>query len=235
MEGSIEANTSIHKKYKYVAPTPPTSLIDNTSFTIDFADRKFVQIGLDPSFDFNVMIHLITSSRHVVITHEVLKLIYSSMGHILSVILDPPTKARSTIFLNDASILITKMVYRGENNLVIESKNYSGCRILLNRENLLVLQDLELCIQQTVEYKSTIIRQIVMSQIAQAHEYLHKERAQGMPMIFDEVKKTLARSSIKSTTEPDYMPQIKMVAAQQVTERWYGYDEVDHKVCYSNH
>lgn len=233
MADSIDVHAPALKKYKYVAPTPPITLIDNTCFTIDFADRKFIHIGLDPSSDFNVVIHVITASRHICITYEVLKRIFTTMGHILSVILDTPTKARSTIFLKDDSTLITKMVYRGENNLVMESKNHAGCRVLLNRENLLVLQDLESCILQTVTYKSTIIRQTVMTQIAQMHEYLHKERFHGMQMIFDEVKTVLGRCNITPTTELNFISQLKLIAAQQITERWYGYDEVDSKVIIS--
>lgn len=231
MAGSIDLNKIAYKRFKYVAPTPPNSLIDNSNFTIDFAERKFIQIGIDPSSDFNVVIHLITASRYISITPELLQRIFSMMGNILSVILDPPSKARSVIFLKDNFTMITKMVYRGENNLVLESQNQDGCRVLLNRENLLALQDLETSILNIVLRKSTIIRPAVMNQITQIHEFLNREHAQGnIPMIFDEVKQAILRNKIPSTYEPNFMNELKLMAAQQVAERWYGHDEVDSKV-----
>ncbi|VVC27578.1 Hypothetical protein CINCED_3A025128 [Cinara cedri] len=42
------ADTNAVKKFIYIAPTPPADLIDSTSFTIDFAGRKFLHVGLDP-------------------------------------------------------------------------------------------------------------------------------------------------------------------------------------------
>ena len=231
MVALIDENSNAHKRFKYIAPTPPTSLIDNTCFTIDFVDRKFIHIGLDTSNNFNVVIHLITASRHICITPELLQRIFSMMGNILSVILDVPTKTRSVIFLKDDFTLLTKIVYRGENNLVLESQNQTGCRVLFNRENLLSLQNLETSILNIVLRKSTFIRPIVVSQIAEIHEYLNKERVQGnMPMIFDEVKKTILRSNIQSTAEPNFINQLKLMATEQVAERWYGRDEIDFKV-----
>ena len=231
MAGSIEENKIVYKKFKYIPPAKPTSLLDNTCFTLDFTNRKFVHIGLDPTNDFNVVIHLITASRYVIITHEFLKRVYSMMGHILSIILDPPSKIKIDTFLRDDSITITKMVYRGENNLVIESKHHAGCRVLLDRENLLALQDLETSILQSVSYKTSFIRPIIMNQIKQIHEFLNYERARGaMPMIFEEVKQAIIRCDMTSPLDPSFMSQLKLIAVQQIAERWYGHDEVDHKV-----
>ncbi|KAF0719019.1 Uncharacterized protein FWK35_00018775, partial [Aphis craccivora] len=66
MDGSIADNTALYKKktYTYVPPSPPTQLIDSSSYTMDFAARKFLHIGIDPSENFQVVVHVLTSSRY---------------------------------------------------------------------------------------------------------------------------------------------------------------------------
>jgi len=50
MVGSIEDNAALYKKtFTYVPPSPPAGLIDSTNFMIDFAERKFLYVGLDPT------------------------------------------------------------------------------------------------------------------------------------------------------------------------------------------
>lgn len=44
MVDSIEVNTAVHKKFEYVASTLSDNLIDSFSFTVDFTDRKFIQV-----------------------------------------------------------------------------------------------------------------------------------------------------------------------------------------------
>lgn len=221
------------RKYVYIPPKPPGNLIDCTSFTINFTDRKFIQIGLDPSDDYSVKIHIITPSRYVSITPDFLKRIFSLMGNILSVILDTPNKSRGVIFLKDNSITLSKMVYRGENMLIIESDIQDGCRVLLSGQNLLTLQELEQCIFECVQQKFSITRQVVLNQLNQMFGYLDKERAQrNMPMIFEEVKTFIRRSNINTNGEFNFLNQIKWLATHQVAERWYGVDEVDVKVSF---
>jgi hypothetical protein len=48
----------------------PVDLIDTTNFTIDFTGRKSINIGLDPSNDFNVSIQIITPSRFVCLSTD---------------------------------------------------------------------------------------------------------------------------------------------------------------------
>ena len=56
--------TALPKKFVYIPPTPPTDLTDSTSFTIDFAGRKFLQVGIDPTCDLTIVILIITPARH---------------------------------------------------------------------------------------------------------------------------------------------------------------------------
>jgi hypothetical protein len=75
------------KTFIYVTPSPPAELIESTSYTLDFAARKFVQIGVDPTEKFKAVVHFLISSRYVYIIPDFLKKIFSFMGSILSFIL----------------------------------------------------------------------------------------------------------------------------------------------------
>jgi len=79
MAGSIEDNAALYKKKTctYVPPTPPAELIESTSYTLDFAARKFVHIGILPSSSFIIMEHILTSSRYVHLTTDFLRKKYS--------------------------------------------------------------------------------------------------------------------------------------------------------------
>ncbi|CAI6364373.1 unnamed protein product [Macrosiphum euphorbiae] len=118
--------SSSERVYKYIAPAPPAELIDCTNYTIDFVNRKFLQLGIDPTQQFNVCVRIITSSRYVNISVDFLKRIYSLMGQILSYILDTTVKYKRFIFLENEFVLVTSMIYRGECMLVIESKVEQG-------------------------------------------------------------------------------------------------------------
>jgi hypothetical protein len=109
MAGSIINNTI--NKYKYVAPTSPSSLIDCSTYTRDFAACKFINIGLDSTDHFNAVIHIIILSRHVSISMKFLRRIFSLMGNILSFILDKPVKYKWITFLETDSYRTSSMVY----------------------------------------------------------------------------------------------------------------------------
>ncbi len=55
MAGSIGDMAVVYKKknFTYVPPTPPAELIDSTSYTLDFVARKFLNVGLDPTDEYN--------------------------------------------------------------------------------------------------------------------------------------------------------------------------------------
>ncbi|CAI6375271.1 unnamed protein product [Macrosiphum euphorbiae] len=128
MAGSIADNASIYKKkpFTYVPPSPPAGLIDSTSYTLDFTTRKFVLVGIDPTDDFQTVIHILTSSRHVKLTTDFLKRIFSLMGNVLSFIQEIPKSYKRNIFLETEFFKLSSMVYVGANVLLIESKPRTG-------------------------------------------------------------------------------------------------------------
>jgi hypothetical protein len=100
----------IKQTFKYIAPTPPSELLDSSVFVIDFTNRKFVHIGFDSRDNFNIAIRIITPSRFIDISPQILKRIYSHIGEILSFILDPPQKYSKSIFLEDETVTISKTI-----------------------------------------------------------------------------------------------------------------------------
>jgi len=60
------SNADLYKKtFTYVLPSLSTELIESSSFTFDFVARKFVNVGIDPTEKFQVVVHILTSSRCV--------------------------------------------------------------------------------------------------------------------------------------------------------------------------
>jgi hypothetical protein len=95
-------------------PKPPKNFIDSTTFVLDFTDRMFVHIRLDPADEFNVVVLIILpSSRHISISPEFLTRIYLFMGYILSIILDSSEKTNENIFLAEKTIKLAKATFTG--------------------------------------------------------------------------------------------------------------------------
>lgn len=229
MAGPVANMADIWKKpFKYTPPSPPVELIESTSYTIDFTNRKFVHIGIDPTENFQVAIHLLTSSRYVNISPDFLRRIFSLMGNILSFVLEQPEKYKRTLFLETEFNKLSSMMYSGENVLVIESKNHEGCRILLNRSDLIQLQYLEWCIFETVTRKSTIIRPVVLKQFETIGNYLDQEftNVKSPPKTNEEmivfIKNLSDHKIIGSTPKEDmnFISQLKINATIQLAEHW---------------
>ncbi|KAE9521895.1 hypothetical protein AGLY_017702 [Aphis glycines] len=230
MAGSFANMDAINKKknFTYIPPTLPTELVDTTSYTIDFAARKFVHIGIDPSEKFQVTVHLLTSSRHVKITPDFLKRIFSLMGNILSFVLEQPVKYKRMLFLETKLYKISSTVYGGENVLVIESKTQDGCRVLLNREDLIHLQYLEWCIFKTITRKSIITQPAVLKQFDLFLNYIDVEslKVDPPPKKPDEmmtfIKNIRDESVISKIPKNDvnFISQLKMYASSQLAEHW---------------
>jgi len=227
MAGPVANMANIWKKtFTYVPPSPPANLIDCSNLTIDFTARKFLNIGLDPTDEFNTKIHIITASRYVNIPTDFLMRIFRLMGNILSFILDRPEKYNRKLFLETDSISLTSMVYQSENTLVIESKIQDGCRVLLNRSDLLQLQDLESTIYDIIKRKSDIIKPIVMHQIDLIATFLKINVPLQNSAI--EIMRTRVRNidtnyiSIHVIGENDYIftSQLKLYATDYIIKKW---------------
>ncbi|XP_060865282.1 uncharacterized protein LOC132946181 [Metopolophium dirhodum] len=229
MAGSIGNMAALYKKkFIYVPPTPPSELIESANFTINFTERKFLHVGLNPTEKFDVSILIITPSRFVKISVDLLRRIFSLMGNILSFILDQPQKYKRNLFLETEIISMSSMVYQGENMLVIESKTQAGCRVLLSRTDLMKLQYLEWSINETVVRKSTIIRPLVLKQFETMGNYLDQEftKVDSPPKTPEEMIVFINNLSddkiIGSTPKEDmnFISQLKMYASSQLAEQW---------------
>ncbi|XP_050066056.1 uncharacterized protein LOC126555137 [Aphis gossypii] len=205
----------------------PPDLIDTANFTIDFAGRKSIIIGLDPSNDFNISVQIITPSRFVCLSTDFLRRIYSLMGNILSIICEPPVKSRERLF-KDETITLSKTSYRGENMLVVESYLQQGCRVLLSRQNLLKLQDMQWIINETIALKSNILRDTVVNQIDLVATYLnanvHVEKTltvEEIIAIVQNIHNDLAIMNIVPKNECNFTNQIKLFAYKQLAQRWF--------------
>ncbi|KAL4083534.1 hypothetical protein QTP88_028850 [Uroleucon formosanum] len=189
------------KTFTYVPPTPPAELIESTSYTLDFAARKFVHIGIDPTEKFQVVVHLLTSSRHVKITPDILTRIFSLIGNILSFVLEQPEKYKRTLFL--------------------ETEFYKLST------NLIQLHYLEWCIFETVKGKSTITQPAVLKQFDIFLKYIDVEftKVDSPPKNPEEmvtfIKNVRDDSVISKIAKSDVNPisQIKMYASSQLAEQ----------------
>jgi len=86
------------------------------------------------------------------------------MGNILSFILDRPEKYKCTLFLETDLFNLSIMVYGSENMLVIRSKPQDGFRVLLNRTDLIQLQNSKNVIYETVVRKGVYTRALILKQ-----------------------------------------------------------------------
>lgn len=215
-------------KYKYVPPAQPNELIDCTSYVLNFEDRKFIQVGIDPSSHFDIRVDIITASRYVRITPNFLKRILTIMGSILSIILDPPMKTKPPVFIEEDSLILSKMVYKGENVLVIESKSQDGCRVLLSTRDIFALQNLESSIFQSVSRKNVFTRPLILKQILQIKSFL-KKNSKTLPKTFKELQTYIMRFDQNLIEIPknelNFINDIKMMSSKQLAEEYYGKDE----------
>lgn len=223
MAGSIIDNAAIYKKktFAYVPPSAPAPLLDSTSFTLDFTARKFLLVGIDPTDNFQTVIHLLTSSRHVKLSTDFLKRIFSLMGNVLSFILDIPQSYKRTIFLETDFYKLSSMVYGGINVLVIESKTEDGCRILLNRADLIQLQRLEWSISASIGEKVVFIKPKIIKEMNQYCDYLAKQFLQvdsPKPQNVHEMLIFINNEEDKQSSQNQYLSQIKMFASTQLAE-----------------
>lgn len=86
------------KNIKKLQVREPSPLIDCTTYTLDFEECKFLNVGIVASSEFNfgvggydgegfgIVIRLLTAKRYIDIRYGLLNRIYSMMGEILSII-----------------------------------------------------------------------------------------------------------------------------------------------------
>ena len=216
------ANTFKKHAFKYVAPAPPSELLDSSTFVKDFTNRKFVHVGFDSQNNFNIAIHIITSSRFISINVQFLKRIYTLMGNILSFILDPPQKYRESIFLDDGVVTISKSIYQGQNYLVLNSRVQEGCRVMLNITDLYTLQNLERTIFENVTRKATFTRPYVKYQFDRIVYILAgRDRLEEIANVED--MKTYIKNVpdqemevFTSPSMPSFVNQFKLFALEQL-------------------
>jgi len=94
------------------------------------------------------------------------------MGHILSCILDTLQKYKRLNFFEDDMMKLSSMVYTMENVLVIETKAQDGCRVWLNRTDLIRLQYLERSIIETIIRKEVYTVPLIRKQFEEFAMYL---------------------------------------------------------------
>lgn len=223
MAGSIADNLAAYKKFKYIAPATPNSLIDCSILTLNFAARKFIHVGMDPTNQFYTTIRILTPSRYVDITYNCMRHMYSLMGNILSFILDVAHKYERIIFLETECMKLSSMVYRGCNMLVIESKTITGCRVLLDRLDLINLQYLEWCLFETILRKNTITRPKVMNQFEEIVTFIKNNiiRKQGIEDMIVAIKnvddETISIHIPKNSQS--FVSQLKLLATKQLAEQ----------------
>jgi len=157
------------------------------------------------------------------------------MGNILSFILDSP-QTMKTVFLNTDEVILTNMIYRGENMLVIESKIQDGCRVLLNRKDLMTIQYIEWSLYETVVRKTKIIVPLVSQQFKQMSSYLKSCIKPGKSMTKEEITNFIKSVNDELITnniskyEHNYVSQIKLSAVEQLSISVLTNDEL--KVVY---
>ncbi|KAF0731653.1 Uncharacterized protein FWK35_00025845 [Aphis craccivora] len=145
------------------------------------------------------------------------------MGNILSFILEKPQKYKRSLFLDTDSVTISSMVYQGENMLVMESKIQDGCCILLNRSDLLKLQDLEWTVFDIIDRKTKIVKPLIIQQINQIASYL-KRNIEVVTRTLEDMTncvKSINNIFITSYVIGDnFTSQLQLYAAEHIAQRW---------------
>lgn len=218
------ATSCTKKSHKLIIVQEPLSrLIDPTLFTIEFVGRKFLYIGLDPANNFNVTIHIITPSRHLVLSPETLSRIFTLMGDILPVLSDAQLKTKPPVFLVDETMRLSMITYRGENKLALKSIS-TGNKVLLSREEVIALQHMEWSTFECVLLKANVNRPVILRQLEQMTVYLksnflHTVTPEDMMCVIERVSDELLSSHI-SNEELCFVSQLKLYASRQIVEKW---------------
>ncbi|KAL4090176.1 hypothetical protein QTP88_025075 [Uroleucon formosanum] len=144
------------------------------------------------------------------------------MGHILSFILDTPQKYKRFVFLETEFHKISSMVYGGENVLVIETKTQDGCRVLLNRADIIRLQYLESRIFESIVRKEEYTAPLIIKQSEEFATYIYEkcDRLKSPPANLQDMLIFIKNMQDDRTdkTSPNLVGQIQICAAVQLAE-----------------
>jgi hypothetical protein len=122
-------------------------------------------------------------------------------------------KYKRTTFLETDILKLTSMEYAGENVLVIESKNQEGCRVLLNRADVMELQKLEHCIFDSITQKCAIIQPKILNQVEEYGAYIDDISAKAPPENVEDMVIFIENAQVYQniSTNPIYANQLKMI------------------------
>jgi len=119
------------------------------------------------------------------------------------------------------------MRYCNENVLVVESKNREGCRVLLNRSDLIQLKYLESSIFETIVRKDIFTASLILKQIGKFGAYLEEKcsREKSPAKNIEEMKMYIKNMQLDRADRvvqsiPNLSRQIQIYAATQLAETW---------------
>ncbi|KAL4098320.1 hypothetical protein QTP88_022954 [Uroleucon formosanum] len=114
------------------------------------------------------------------------------------------------------------MVYGGENVLVIETKTQEGCRVLLNRADIIRLQYLESRIFESIVRKEEYSAPLIIKQSEEFATYIYEkcDRLKSPPTNLQDMLIFIKnmQDDRMDKTSPNLVGQIQMCAAVQLAE-----------------
>ncbi|XP_050439635.1 uncharacterized protein LOC126845121 [Adelges cooleyi] len=128
--------------------------------------------------------------------------------------------------LTDESFIISKLVSRGQHLLVVQARSDTYSKILLCREELLKIQELQHVVNAVYYHKSYVTRLIVLEQLEIFVKYLDSQWKEKNSFHSDEMVCYIQKmsqetiSSLISNDKPDYINQLISIAAKSVADAW---------------
>lgn len=201
----------------------PSRLMDPTFFTINFFERKFLSIGLDPADNFNVTVRIITPSSYLNITPKTLQRIFTMTNDIPSTLLHARLKTKTSECLVDDTVLLSKITRRGETKLLFQS-TFNSDKVLLIPEDLIALQHMERSTLDNILLKTRVIRPVVLRQLEQIAVYL-KSNFSSSDTIEDKISviRDVLHELLMSLFPDEkicFVSQLKLFADRQIAEKW---------------
>lgn len=204
-----------------IGQVSPSLLIDPTFFVINFVERKFLSIGLDPADNFNVTARIIAPSSYLFTTPETLQRMFTMTRDILSRLMDAQLKTKTSECIVDDTVLFSKISRRGEIKLVFRSTFNDG-KVSLSPEDLIALQHMERSAVDNILLKTKVIRPMVLRQLQRIAVYL-KSNFSSSDTIEDKIsviRDVLHELIMSPDEEMCFASQLKLNADRQIAEKW---------------